>query len=320
MDDTSTAPLLECGADCKDARHQPRTTGEALCCMEKELKSLYERNDGRAIFLRAYYVMTSQVNAAVHGTGDFEQTGPIFFDPAWVDRLAGRFSALYFESLTRSRACYPDNKPICEAWGLAMEQAARSRPSILLCMLLGINAHINFDLAQGIHDVVREDLQRLRHEVKEPGARERRTLEIMARWKFDHDQMNNVLVRTNPKIQEVLGREFRGAMGLLSRAGGKFDELATSAGLRYYRDRVWNNVLGLLAAGPEEREKVKLRLGWESQQMAEFLIKGGWINNAVFRLDRGLRRPRIEGRFQPKLDGMEVHAGGRVGHRLQRPF
>ncbi|HEX5752692.1 MAG TPA: DUF5995 family protein [Archangium sp.] len=320
MADTFTASTLACGSDCKDGQHKPRNTGEALLCMKKELEQLYARNDGRAIFLRAYFVMTTQVNAAVHGTGDFEQTGPIFFDPAWVDRLAGRFAALYFESLTRSRACSPDNKPICAAWGMAMEQAARRRPSILLCMLLGINAHINFDLAQGIHEIVREDLRRLRQELKDPETRDRRVAEQMARWKFDHDQMNNVLVRTNPKIQEILGREFRGAMRLLSRMGGQLDELLTSAGLRYYRDRVWNNVLGLLAAGPEEFEKVKLRLGWESQQMAEFLLEGGWLNNAVFRLDRGLRRGRFEGRFQPGLDGVEVHAAGRLDHRLQRPF
>jgi hypothetical protein len=320
MADTFTASKLTCGSDCRDARHRPRNTGEALLCMKKELEQLYAHNDGRAIFLRAYYVMTTQVNAAVHGTGDFERTGPIFFDPAWVDRLAGRFSTLYFESLTRSRASHPDDTPICAAWRMAMEEAARPRPSILLCMLLGINAHINFDLAQGIHDVVREDLRRLRYEVKDPGEGDRRATELLARWKFDHDQMNNVLVRSNPKIQEILGREFRGAMGLLSRMGGLFDELLTSTGLRYYRDRVWNNVLGLLAAGPEELEKVKLRLGWESQQMAEFLLEGGWLNNAVFRLDRGMRRAHIEGLFQPELDGLEVHARDGLDHRLQRPF
>ncbi|MCY1073496.1 DUF5995 family protein [Archangium lansingense] len=288
--------------------------------MKKELKKLYDDNDGRAIFLRAYFVMTTQVNAAIHGTGDFQQTGPIFFDPAWVDRLAGRFSLLYFQSLTRSRAKAPDNKPICEAWGTAMELAAHRRPSILQCLLLGINAHVNFDLALGIHDILREDLRRLQLEEKEPATRDRRAAELLARWKFDHDQMNNVLVRTNPKIQEVVGREFRGALGLLSKLGGLFDELVTSAGLRYYRDRVWNNVLGLLAAKPEDLEKVKLRLGWESQQMAEFIVQGGWLNRVVYRLDKQLRRKRVGGGFHPELDGMEVHAGGSLGHRLQRPF
>jgi hypothetical protein len=297
--------------------HRPRDTGEALRCMKKELARLYDDNDGRAIFLRAYFVMTTQVNAAVHGTSDFKATGPLFFEPECVDRLAGRFAALYFESLERSRT---GQEPICPAWGMAMTQAGKPRASILQNLLLGINAHINFDLSLGIHDLVRKDLQRLRQEVKDPAERERQSAELLARWKFDHDQMNNVLVRCNPKIQEVLGREFGGAMGTLSRMFGLFDELITITGLRYYRDRVWQNVLGLLAARPEELEKVKLRLRWESQQVAEFIIEGGWLNNALYHLDRGLRRGSIRGRFQPERDGHEVHAGGPLGHRLQRPF
>ncbi|WP_375770020.1 DUF5995 family protein [Archangium gephyra] len=319
MADTFTASPRACGSDCKDVHHRPRNTGEALLCMKKELTPLYDQNDGRAIFLRAYYVMTTQVNAAVHGTGDFKETGPIFFEPECVDRLTGRFAVLYFESLSRSQAC-PAEKPSCAAWGKAMEQAMRPRPSVLQNLLLGINAHINFDLALGIHDVIRGDLQRIRQDVKDPGERERRSAELLARWKFDHDQMNNVLVRCNPKIQEVLGREFRGAMGVLSRLFGLFDELITITGLRYYRDRVWNNVLGMLAARPEDLEKVKLRLGWESLQVAEFIIDGGWLNNALYRLDRRLRRGSSAGRFQPERDGVEVNAGGPLGHRLQRPF
>jgi Family of unknown function (DUF5995) len=319
MADTFTASPLACGSDCRDMNHRPRDTGEALRCMKKELARLYDDNDGRAIFLRAYFVMTTQVNAAVHGTGDFQETGPLFFEPECVDRLAARFAALYFESLERSRA-WPVQKPICPAWGMAMAQARKSRPSILQNLLLGINAHINFDLSLGIHDVVRKDLQRLRQEVKDPGERERRSAELLARWKFDHDQMNNVLVRCNPKIQEVLGREFRGAMGALSQMFGLFDELITITGLRYYRDRVWHNVLGLLAARPEDLEKVKLRLRWESLQVAEFIIYGGWLNSVLYHLDRGLRRGSIRGRFQPELDGLAVHAGGSLGHRLQRPF
>ncbi|HYO57060.1 DUF5995 family protein [Archangium sp.] len=319
MADTFTAAPLACGADCKDAHHQPRNTGEALLCMRKELVKLYDQDDGRAIFLRAYFIMTTQVNAAVHGTGDFEETGPIFFDPGCVDRLAGRFAALYFQSLARSRE-QSSAKPLCEAWGMAMKQATQHRSSVLQNLLLGINAHINFDLALGIHDIVHRDLQRLRQDVKDPGERDRRTAELLARWKFDHDQMNNVLVRCNPKIQEVLGREFRGAMGVLSKLFGLFDELLTITGLRYYRDRVWHNVLGLLAATQQgDHDKVRLRLGWESLQMAEFIIEGGWVNDMVYRLDKRLRRGSFKGRFQPDLDG-EIRAGGSLGHRLQRPF
>ncbi|MFY0526496.1 hypothetical protein ACN28I_26260 [Archangium gephyra] len=65
---------------------------------------------------------------------------------------------------------------------------------------------------------------------------------------------------------------------------------------------------------------MKLRLRWESLQVAEFIIDGGWLNSALYSVDRGLRRGSTAGRFQPERDGMKVHAGGSLGHRLQRPF
>ena len=296
MDDTRTLSQ-RCGIDCDAELHRPRTTGEALRCMRKELEVFYGANDNRAIFLRAYHVMTTQVNAAVHG-GNVDFEVPIFFDPDWVDRLAGRFARLYFQSL---------QKPVCDAWARAYEQARSGRSSVLQNMLLGINAHINFDLALGIHEVLQEE-----GDADDP--------ELMARRKFDHDQMNNVLMRCNPKIQEVLTREFGGGARLFSGLCGRLDELLTVAGLRYYRDRVWCNTLGLLSARtPEENEKVRMRLNWESLQTAEFLIEGTWMNDAVFFLDGALRRRSIKGRFQPDAD-RDVRAGGRVGHQLQRAF
>ncbi|QRK11913.1 hypothetical protein JQX13_18760 [Archangium violaceum] len=284
--------------------------------MSKELKRLYDQEDDRAVFLRAYFVMTTQVNAAVHGTGEFKRVGPIFFDPDWVDRVAGRFAHLYFESLERSRA---SAKPICKAWGLAMEMATRQRTSVMLNLLLGINAHINFDLALGIHESLQRELLAPRG-LEDSRERERQRMELLARRKFDHDQLNNVLVNSLPKIQRVLGREFGGGLGLLSRLLGMYDEFITLSGLRYYRDRVWHNVLGFLSTrSSEDSRKVRLRLEWESHQMARFIIKGGWLNEAVYSLDTRLRRRSIQGRFRPDLDGSS-HEKKRMDFRLQRPF
>ena len=299
MADTHTAsPLAQapCGIGCDTPRHQPRNTGEALVCMRETLEDLYARGDGRAIFLRAYYIMTAQVNAAVHG-GNEDFARPIFFDPEWVDRLAGRFAGRYFQSL---------DAPASEAWAIAMERARQRRPSILQCLMLGINAHINYDLSLCLHDILVEEGDALDEA-------------LMARRKFDHDQMNNVLARTNPKLQEILAREFGGGMRLFSEVLGRFDELLTSTGLRYYRDRVWCNMLGLLAArSPEEYEMARLRLEWESRQVAEFITDGSWLNTLMYGVDGWLYRRDFRKGFQPDGAG-DVHAGGRMGHRLQRP-
>ena len=270
---------------------RPRNGAEALVCIQRQLERFYRARDNRAFFLRAYYIMTAEVTSAIRGEGDFDK--PIFFDPRWVDGLIGGFARLYFDSL---------KKPACKAWELAHELASQRRSSILQNLLLGINAHINYDLAISAYEFIpHQDSQ------------------LLARRKFDHDQINNVLMRSMPKIQRTLAREFGGAIRFLSGLFGKMDEFIGLAGLRYYRDRVWNNVLAFLSAKDEsEREKVRMRLNWESLQVAEVISDGGLLNHGIWNLDRLLRRWRFE---QPMLETAgSIHARGPLAHRLQRPF
>ena len=105
------------------------------------LAFFHEAHDRRAIFLRLYYMMTLEVHAAINGCGDYEGR-EVFMDPDWVRRLSGQFSSLYFKSL---------KAPATErAWTLAYEVAARPGSSVVQNALLGINAHINFDLPRAI--------------------------------------------------------------------------------------------------------------------------------------------------------------------------
>jgi hypothetical protein len=247
------------------AGHKPLNAREALACLSQELEQLYERQDNRAIFLRAYYIMTLHVVCAIEGSGrGFDR--PIFFDPQWVDRLVARFSQLYFEARAR---------PMPRAWALADAQTLKRRSSVLMNLMLGINAHINHDLAVGIYELIVEEGDQL-----DP--------QRLARRKFDHDQINNVLARSLAEVQRGVFQDFGGALGLYSKVFGQFDEYLTLTALRHYRGLVWDNVLGFLAArDEEEREKVRLRLQWESAQLGEFI---GSIHPVVAGLDGLLRR------------------------------
>ncbi|MDY7230210.1 DUF5995 family protein [Hyalangium rubrum] len=280
------------------------TLEDSLERMRETLKEFYGRRDNRAIFLRAYYTMTSEVRDALRGEGDFAQ--PIFFDSKWVEALAAGFAQLYFDSLET-----PRNK----AWALAHGTACKPRASVLENLLLGINAHINVDLAFSVHTLL-------------VGGGEATNLEQLARRKFDHDQINNVLMRSLPKIQDVLAREFGGGVRFFSRLFGKVDELLTITGLRYYRDRVWCNVLGLLAAkDAEERRKVELRLEWESLQVAEFISQGSLLNYVAWGFDSLLKQWRFEEpQLEPTADRFSIprplrsQAQQRMYHRLQLPY
>lgn len=283
------------GAQQRIARREPHTIAEALECMRQDLERFYLDRDSRAIFLRGYYTMTVEVDAAIRGRGDYEQ--PIFFDGGWVDAVAARFARLYFRSLKR---------PASKAWARAHALAGDEQSSVIENLMLGINAHINYDLAFGVHELLIERGDHLHPE-------------RLARRRFDHDQINNVLMRCTPKLQAVLHREFGGGIRLFSDLFGKLDELFTFTGLRAYRDRVWHNVLALLSArDDEERAKVELRLAWESLQMAEVISEGSLLNRVAWGVDGALRRWRTERPLLEKAGG--IHALCPAHHRLQRPF
>lgn len=233
------------------ATRRPGNIEEALDAMREGLHFYHDKRDRRAIFLRLYYMMTLEVYKAIHGCDEYKGRR-IFLDPEWIFRLSGRFSSLYFESLTA-----PEGD---RAWRIAHRVAAQPGSSTVQNALLGINAHINFDLPRAI--------------AANLDPAELSNYEIMQRRKFDHDQVNNLLVRTVDPVQKVLAKNYEPGIGVADRVLGGWDERACGVLLRTYRERVWWNALSYAAATAEPEQKiVRDKLEWESAQLAKTLRK-----------------------------------------------
>ena len=244
------------------AAYRPQDIDEALECMRSALDYFHRENDQRAIFLRAYYLITLAVHQALHQQGRYTQR--IFFDPAWIRRLAGKFSLLYFQSLTTQE------RPGERAWKTAHRLAATDQTSVFQDMLLGLNAHINYDLAYGIYLNLRE-------------FEDGRDHLLLPRRKFDHDQVNNILVNTIPQVEDVLTRDYGGELLIMSELAGSLEDVLAGAGLKYYRERVWWNAISYLTTrGPEEIQLVHDRLDWESAQLADSIgCEGTFLRRSV---------------------------------------
>lgn len=244
------------------AAYRPQDIDEALECMRSALDHFHRENDQRAIFLRAYYLITLAVHQALHQQGRYTQR--IFFDPAWIRRLAGKFSLLYFQSLTTQE------RPGERAWKTAHRLAATDQTSVFQDMLLGLNAHINYDLAYGIYLNLRE-------------FEDGRDHLLLPRRKFDHDQVNNILVNTIPQVEDVLTRDYGGELLIMSELAGSLEDVLAGAGLKYYRERVWWNAISYLTTrGPEEIQLVHDRLDWESAQLADSIgCEGTFLRRSV---------------------------------------
>jgi Family of unknown function (DUF5995) len=245
------------------ADYRPRDIDEALEMMRSALDYFHREDDQRAIFLRAYYLITLAVHQAVYQRGRYQKR--LFFDPDWVKRLAGKFASLYFYSLTT------EERPGERAWKTAHRLAGTNETSVFQDMLLGLNAHINYDLAHGIYLNMKE-------------FEDGRDHLLLPHRKFDHDQVNNVLVDTIPQVEEVLTRDYGGTLRFMGELSGDLDEVLGRIGLKYYRERVWWNAIAFLST--TEQEEVQLvhdRLDWESAQLAEIIAFEGTL------LQRSLR-------------------------------
>ncbi len=233
------------------ASQRPQDVDEALSCMGRALDYFHERDDYRAVFLRAYYIITRNVHTALNQLGDYAGK-QIFFDANWVRRLSGKFASRYFHSLTTF-----DRDPTAErAWKIAHRSAENRTGTIVQDLLLGLNAHINYDLAYAIYLNMKEHGDSADHL-------------LVPRRKFDHDQVNNILVRSIPEVAETLTRDYGGGILFLTRVMFSLDDVLSATGLKYYRERVWWTAISYLAtADDDEVELVHDRLNWESTRVA----------------------------------------------------
>jgi hypothetical protein len=101
--------------------------------------------------------------------------------------------------------------------------------------LLGLSAHINHDLAIGIHATI----------VERGHARDRAKI---ARYKHDHDYVNKLLDASIPEAFERLIQRHHCATTRWLHRAGRLTRWATMELLTRWRSQVWTEVEALLAA------------------------------------------------------------------------
>lgn len=148
-----------------------------------------------------------------------------FEDGARMARLDTIFASRYLNAYQTFRA--GGQPPSC--WQVAFEATRGNRLIILQDLLIGINAHINFDLGIAAAEVA-------------PG-------EAIGSLHGDFDQINQILGSLLPKVEAVVGR-FSPLIGLLDQIGGRDETQALNFNLDAARDDSWNHALILAHLPP----------------------------------------------------------------------
>jgi hypothetical protein len=115
-------------------------------------------------------------------------------------------------------------EPASSCWQLAFTASRENRLIILQNLLLGINAHINFDLGIAAAQVC-------------PG-------DAIAGLQGDFDKINQILSGLLPAVEATIGR-FSPLIGLLDQLGGRSEEEVLNFSLDAARISAWNHALVL---------------------------------------------------------------------------
>jgi Family of unknown function (DUF5995) len=207
---------------------------ELICRMAALLEPLQATGDPRRYFHATYQRTTIAV------AEELERGG--FADPEWVERWDVAFADLYLDALQTALAGSEPTRPWAIAFG-----APAGLPA-LRHVLLGMNAHINFDLPQALVAVITDE------QFDDPA--------LVARREADHKAIDTVLASRVAAEDDEL-TQISGPGTLMDRLLRPFNRLGTQRFLREAREKVWANAVALSRArrqGPEAYTEVLAQL------------------------------------------------------------
>jgi hypothetical protein len=220
--------------------------------MQNIISSWESQTDGRSIFLNCYKLMTSNMLVAV------EQKE--FSDSEWVNQLLHAFADYYFLALENYDR-NPDSTP--SVWRLAHDASTNPDITPLQKLLLGVNAHINYDLVLTLVDLLQPEWIQLKEE--------RRKIRYA-----DHCLVNEVIGRTIDSVQDELLEPAMPVLDIIDKLLGPLDEYLISRLITNWRENVWQNATRLIETNdPEEQQRLLSLVEEDTLRIGNFILGPG---------------------------------------------
>ena len=248
-----------------------RRTRSPIAGVLEEMRAQSDRLPARlrhhGAFLGTYLRTTEAVGAAV--------SNGLFEDAGWVERWDAEFAELYFSALT---AEVTGDGRVPRPWQLAFGAEAHLPP--LLHVLLGINAHVNYDLPQALLAVI--------------STTDMADARLLDRRRRDHERIDQVLAARVAVEDYELGGQRR----LIDHALTPLNRAASKRFLREARRKVWQNTLALHAArtaGPAAYRRRIAELEALSAARIADLLRPGQVLLRLAVAGFGVRLPPVDG-------------------------
>jgi hypothetical protein len=235
-----------------DIEWRPRDAAEAQLSLEMATSRLRSVGDARAVFLDIYLAVTRRVV----DTLELRDHGG-FLNPSWLAELTGRFAE---DALVAVLASLNGEPVRSGAWRYSTAYSAAGVVLPSDDAMLGVNAHINHDLAH----VVSNDL-RARHP--------RMDAKLLARYKQDYFHVNQLLRASIPESLDLLVDRYHcprtKRLLRLPMARTVMTEMVMAL-LLVWREHVWNDIEALLATNDARaRAAIDARIEQRSTRIAQ---------------------------------------------------
>lgn len=227
--------------DLHDIQLRPQHIDEALVALETVAARLRTQDDPRAIFPDMYAVITRNVAQIIN-----DPQATFFQEPQWISRLSGRFCEIYLEALLADMQGQPLTST---AWRNTFQYAELGATWPVHDALLGLTAHITYDLAQGLEHTIR-------------AAGEQHDQQQLARYRHDHDAVNTILRASVPEIIALLATRYgcpATQLAIRLPGGRRASAALVLHAVFRWRAQVWDDLLELLAADQASQRAAVLR-------------------------------------------------------------
>lgn len=231
----------------------PTTIDEALAAMDHEIGRCVSTGDRGGYFAVVYRAVTDRVRQGIEA-GEFA-------DNERMEHFDVLFARRYLDACRGWR----DRTEIPSAWRLAFEAADDGEHLVLQQLLLGINAHISFDLGLAAVDAV--DAGRI-HELR-----------------ADFEFINDVLATLVDRMQDAIA-EVSPWCRLVDRVGLRVDETLVCYVLRRSRQDAWEFAEELAHHPADELEALVSRRDRAVTELGRRLIEPPWPMRLAVRAAR----------------------------------
>jgi hypothetical protein len=219
--------------------------------MRVQVTAWEQVRDRRSEFLSCYQLMTENMLAAIQAAE--------FLDPVWVAKLLNHFAGYYFNALEAYESASPATPAV---WQQAFEAARLPDLQIVQNLMLGMNAHINYDLTFALVDMLEMEWHGLSGSERDQRFR-------------DHCHVNTIIHRTIDAVQDGIIEPQEPVFEIIDQLFGPVDEWAISVLVTHWRGEVWQNAVRLLETEPAKRNESTRQIETAALKRSQIILR--WI-------------------------------------------